>query len=35
LDTEILEEFPDIRNKVAKKLERHGNDQLSALRLLM
>ncbi|KAE9544191.1 hypothetical protein AGLY_001370 [Aphis glycines] len=35
LDTELLEEFPDIRNKVAKKLEWLGNDQLSILRLLI
>jgi len=35
LDSDFLEEFPDIRNKVAKKLEGLGNDQLSVLRLLM
>ncbi|NP_001233122.1 uncharacterized protein LOC100160766 [Acyrthosiphon pisum] len=35
LDTEFLEEFPDIRTKVAKKLEWLGNDQLSVLRLLI
>ncbi|XP_060834300.1 uncharacterized protein LOC132917535 [Rhopalosiphum padi] len=35
LDSDFLEEFPDIRNKVAKKLEGLGNDQLSVLRLLI
>ncbi|XP_025197191.1 uncharacterized protein LOC112595979 isoform X1 [Melanaphis sacchari] len=35
LDTDFLEEFPDIRNKVAKKLEWLGNDQLTVLRLLI
>ncbi|KAL4092377.1 hypothetical protein QTP88_026892 [Uroleucon formosanum] len=35
LDTHFLEEFPDIRIKVAKKLEWLGNDQLSVLRLLI
>lgn len=35
LDTDFLEEFPDIRTKVVKKLEWVGNDQLSILRSLM
>ncbi|CAI6363711.1 unnamed protein product [Macrosiphum euphorbiae] len=35
LDTDFLEEFPDIRTKVVMKLEKFGNDQLSVLRLLI
>lgn len=35
LDTDLLEKFPDIKAKVAKKLEWLGNEQLSVLRTLM
>ncbi|XP_025416050.1 uncharacterized protein LOC112687520 [Sipha flava] len=34
LDLDFLEEFPDIRTRVAKKLEYVGNEQLSILRSL-
>jgi len=34
LDADILEEFPDVRAKVAKKLEWVGNEQVAFLRLI-
>jgi len=35
IDLQLLEEYPDVRIKTAKKLEWVGNEQLSILRLLM